>query len=612
MKSSWVTTIAVGGVLGVLTLFLGLQYVWLQKASEAERERMYRRVETDTKNFADDFNREIQAAYFNFQIDAAGWESGDWTEFNERYDFWRSRTQYPDLIRDFVYLGKGHDHALRYDAQARRFTRIELPADLMALKKKIDTDSSFQPFYEERNVLVMPVHDSEKRLEEIHLRRMGPGEPPAVKMPERKGLLMIALNRDVITGRILPDLSAKHFPEGNFRVAVKNTADASIYETSGGLSGSDADAGLLSLTPDNLIFFRDRGAWSQLRTEKRKGIVVNESIESKIFTHTETGPEGTKTGTYTVQLKPGHSTEEGIKSRTNVFAGSEPGSDPWRLSVQHTAGSIDAFARNEFNKSFAIGLGLYLLLVGSIVAIVLSALRSKRVAQRQIDFVSSVSHEFRTPLAVLYSAGENLADGVANDREQVVRYGSLIKGEGRKLSAMVEQILQFAGARSGKRKYNFTVTDVSSIVATAVSECRPFLEEKGFEIEISIDQDLPPLRADAEAMSTALQNLISNSVKYSNGSRWIRVKAANGNGTLKLSVEDKGIGIAGDDLRHIFEPFYRSRTVVDAQIHGNGLGLALVKQIAEAHGGKVRAASETGKGSEFTIELPTDRRVPFA
>ena len=85
----------------------------------------------------------------------------------------------------------------------------------------------------------------------------------------------------------------------------------------------------------------------------------------------------------------------------------------------------------------------------------------------------------------------------------------------------------------------------------------------------------------------------------------MKISAANGGRTIKFSVEDRGIGIAGDDLRHIFEPFYRARGVVDAQIHGNGLGLALVKEIAEAHNGKVRANSEVGKGSKFTLELPT-------
>jgi signal transduction histidine kinase len=105
-------------------------------------------------------------------------------------------------------------------------------------------------------------------------------------------------------------------------------------------------------------------------------------------------------------------------------------------------------------------------------------------------------------------------------------------------------------------------------------------------------------------MSSAIQNLIANSVKYSNGSKWIRVSAVNGGGSVKIVVEDRGIGIAGDELRRIFEPFYRGKEVVDSQISGNGLGLNLVEKIVDAHGGRVSAESKPGKGSTFTIELP--------
>ena len=143
--------------------------------------------------------------------------------------------------------------------------------------------------------------------------------------------------------------------------------------------------------------------------------------------------------TFTIQMK-----QAGESKRTAVVSGNPLEDSQWQLAVQHTSGSIDAFIRNERNRNLAIGFGIYLLLLGSIIAIVYSSLRAKAFAQRQIDFVSSVSHEFRTPLAVIYSAGENLADGVARDGEQVSRYGDLIKGEGKKLSAMVEQILEFA------------------------------------------------------------------------------------------------------------------------------------------------------------------------
>ena len=122
------------------------------------------------------------------------------------------------------------------------------------------------------------------------------------------------------------------------------------------------------------------------------------------------------------------------------------------------------------------------------------------------------------------------------------------------------------------------------------------IDEKEFELEKEISDKLPAISADSNALSHAIQNLIINSIKYSNGSRRLKITARNGGGNLKISVEDEGIGISKKDLPHIFEPFYRAKTVVDEQIHGNGLGLSLVKQIVEAHKGKIKVESEVRKG----------------
>lgn len=606
MRGSWVTTFAVSGVIILLTVFLGLQYKWLEQAGEAERERMQRRVEADTRNFANDFNRELQSAYFSFQTDPVGWEKGDWAEFGQRYDFWRSKAQYPELIRELVYFRKGYSQPFRYDPSSSSFVAIPTNPEIENLRSKIEGERVFRSYLDEERALVMPIHKAERVGDHMIFRRTRTADPPTAEMPESIGFLAIRLDSSVLTERLLPGLAAKHFPEGNFRISVTDQAGAAVYQPFGAITGSDAKAGLIDLAPDNVLLLSNRGMWSQFMADKAaSGITVNERIESKTFTHSETTPEGTKTGTFTVQLKPGKANlGENVKSRTSVLAAARNGGDPWTLNVAHTSGSIDAFTRGEFIQSFVIGMGVYLLLVGAIVAIVISALRSKRVAQRQIDFVSSVSHEFRTPLAVIFSAGENLADGVANDSGQVSRYGDLIKTEGRKLSGMVEQILQYAGARSGKKRYNFSETDVASVVNAAVAECSPILEENDITLVTDIDPDIPSVLVDADALSSAIRNLISNAVKYGNGGRWIKVAASNGGVSIKLSVEDRGIGIAQADLKHIFEPFYRAKKVVDAQIHGSGLGLALVKEIADAHGGSVSAASELGKGSMFVIEFP--------
>jgi len=297
------------------------------------------------------------------------------------------------------------------------------------------------------------------------------------------------------------------------------------------------------------------------------------------------------------------------KPRVRIYEGDHlPNDGVWTLNVQHNAGSLEQFVANTRRKNLAVSFGILSLLAISVVFIFLSAQRAKRFAQRQMDFVSAVSHEFRTPLAVIRSAGENLTDGVVQNANQVSQYGTLIKREGVKLSGMVEQILEFAGARSGKRKYDLRgETDVEKIIENALAECEPLINEKGFTVEKEIADNLPLITADEKALSQAIQNLIVNAVKYSNGKSWLKISATNGNGRIKITVEDKGIGIAPKDLKHIFEPFYRSKNVVDEQIHGNGLGLSLVRQTVEAHGGKIEVKSEIGKGSRFTIELKSGK-----
>ncbi|HEX6278534.1 MAG TPA: HAMP domain-containing sensor histidine kinase [Pyrinomonadaceae bacterium] len=600
MKRSWISILIVAGVIGLLTLFVGLQYRWLTEVSAADRERMQKRVETDTARLAEDFNREMQAVYFNFQTDAGVWKDANWGEFNQRYDFWKERTAYPELIRAIYFLPSQADgKTLKYDPANRAFDASETTAELESLRSRF-TDENFRPVYEDVFAMVLPVYEHDKQIERIVFRRSSEPGAAVLKLPERFGWLVVLLDEAVIKERVLPELVARYFADG-YRVSVSDRSGQNVFAANGTTTSADASAPMFNVSPDNLMFFTGRDALPRVMREHKNGLVIDQHrVESHTFTRTD---ENGKTGTFQLELKQA----DGKNPRKTMMAGtSQAGSEPWTLNVQHTEGSIDAFVKSERNKSLAIGLGIYALLVGGILAIVLSAMRAKRFAQRQVDFVSSVSHEFRTPLAVIYSAGENLADGVAKEDGQVSRYGELIKGEGKKLSGMVEQILEFAGANSGERKYNLIPTDVSKVVSDAVEECRPLIESGGFEIETELQNVLPNVLADRTALSSAVQNLITNSVKYSIGSKWIRISAVNGDSLVKISVEDRGIGIGSNDLRRVFDPFYRAKEVVDAQISGNGLGLNLVKRIAEAHGGRVIVESKAGSGSKFTIELPAE------
>lgn len=578
------------GVLGVL------QYRWLVQASEADAEKMQKRLNSDTEHFADDFNQELQNIYFNFQIDPNDWERKDWSEFNKRYEFWSGRTAYPELVKNVFFVPADTSSSpLIYNRQSKIFENSTLPSEVDTLRTRFASDADFQPVYDDVPALVAPIHHGPKTISKIVLRT-GPGIPaPEPEMVPKFGYLVILLDRATLTDRILPDLAAKYFPDNEFKISVKDEKQNPVFVTGNGTDASDSTAKLFTLSPDKFVFFATRDLLPSGATSDKREVLVSRKMES----HTMTATRDATQGRIRVEL------DGNEQPRTAAIERNGPSdTEHWAMQVQHRSGSIEDFVAGQRRRDLSVGFGLLLLLGTGMSLVYLSAMRARNYAQRQVDFVSSVSHEFRTPLAVIYSAGENLEDGVAADGSQVSTYGRLIKSEGKKLSAMVEQILEFAGANSGRVRYNFENTNAAELVDNAVSESGAFLKANEVEIEIRIAGSLPELKGDAAALSRSIQNLIVNAVKYGSEKKWLRISAENGNGSVKISVEDRGIGISRHELRRVFEPFFRARCVVDSQIHGNGLGLSVVKQTAAAHGGRAYAASELGRGSKFTIELP--------
>lgn len=593
----------IAGLAIIIAVLAATQYKWQTQASEAERERMLKRVEADTQRFAEDFNKEIQSAYFNFQTPVAALKTGDLRDLNERYAFWKGKAAFPELIREIYYIpADAAEEVRRYDAAAGTLTATEIPDDVRVLRERIEADANVRPVHEDLFALAVPLYNEDSRVERILIRQTKAPNgteqaAPPVRMRPRDATLAVMLDERVIKEQLLPSLAAKYFGEGNYNIKVADTAGVPVFTFGGTADVPEASARLFDISPTNVIFFANRELMPKI-AEAGGNTVVNQRIES--HTITKSPADGGTGQRFEMELKNGGD----VKTRTTVFSAAATDTAPWNLGVQHVSGSIGGFIDGERNRNLLIGAGVYLLLIGGIAAILISSARAKRFAQRQIDFVSSVSHEFRTPLAVIYSAGENLADGVTKDEEQVARYGNLIKGEGKRLSGMVEQILEFAGARSGRRKYNFKTVDPAEVIESAVSECGDLIEMNGSTVVKDIADGLPAINGDRDALVSSVGNLIANAVKYSSGRRNIRVSANNGGNSVRLSVEDDGIGIPKGELKHIFEPFYRGREAVDSQIHGSGLGLSIVKNVAEAHGGGVTAESVHGSGSKFTIEIP--------
>jgi len=229
-----------------------------------------------------------------------------------------------------------------------------------------------------------------------------------------------------------------------------------------------------------------------------------------------------------------------------------------------------------------------------------------RLADRKVRFVAGVSHELRSPVSAISMLSRNQADGLVTAPEKVRQYGELIHQQSRRLSEMVEQALACAGIHSSLPRPAREPVDLRAVIQEALDARREELNHAGFTVEAALAPGLPEVTGDARLLRMAFDNLLSNALKHAGSGHWIRVAAAfaPAEKEVRISVEDRGAGIAPGDRAEIFEPFYRGRVAVEAQVPGSGLGLSLVRSAAEAHRGTVTLESEPGRGSTFTIHLP--------
>ena len=267
-----------------------------------------------------------------------------------------------------------------------------------------------------------------------------------------------------------------------------------------------------------------------------------------------------------------------------------------------------------YRRNLTVDFGVLLVLTAMIATMVISVRRAHQLAQMRMDFVASVSHELRTPLTGILSSAQNIADGLVTSKERAVQYGSAILGQAHQLADLVEEILLFSSTERG-RIYNFQWLDVNRVITAALTGTASQVRAAGVRIEQSSDPDVPQVWGDFKALTQCLQNLIVNAIKYGGDGRWIGIFTSlaatpNSSSEVVVTVEDRGLGIGPEDLERIFDPFYRSPAVTGEQIHGSGLGLSIVKSIAEAMGGKLTVRSELGKGSSFSLHLPAERKSP--
>jgi len=231
--------------------------------------------------------------------------------------------------------------------------------------------------------------------------------------------------------------------------------------------------------------------------------------------------------------------------------------------------------------------------------------RELEIARLRADFVSTVSHEFRSPLTGIRQLGGMLLDGRVTDPEKQRGYFKMIVQESDRLARLVENILDFSRMEEGRREYRFEPLDPSPWLRKLVPDFGSEIAANGVTVEANIPDGLPSISADGQALGSAVRNLLDNAVKYSPGEKTVWLDAEAAAGAIRIAVRDRGVGISEQDQKHIFDRFYRAEGDISKRVKGAGLGLSLVQHIVAAHDGTVECRSRVGEGSTFTIRLPT-------
>ena len=586
----------------LLATLATFQYRWLGEVSEAERARMRDSLRTRATDFTQEFDREITRLYLGFHIESDLLEKDPANALADALVRMQSGPASVGLVKEVFLLDARAPNAApmqRLDAASRTLQPAEWPAAMEAWRRRTEhvpplASGMLPPIFmtdavdADTPALVIPVPRM-KRIDEG-------GRSTFTIVPDPAGMtraIVVWLDADRLQRQLLHPLVAKYFGAGDAseyvvsivkredpsRVVYASPSDAHIDDTS-----ADVTTGLFDLRMDEV---NRLAAALDVKFGRPRG-----------------GPIPDRVATDRVAITIVRRAAAGDGSRVLIAGGDGQGA--WQVRVRHRSGSLEAIVTQSRRRNLAISLGVLGLLGASFILVIAAAQRQQRLARQQMEFVAAVSHELRTPLAVICSAGENLADGVVAESQQVKRYGSLIGTEGRRLGDMVERVLQFAGISSGSHTQARVELDLARVIADAVNGVVADARDHGVTVTVRPHDALTPIIGDADALRSALQNIVGNAIKYSPGGGTVDVTAdvLHEGGVVRIRVADRGLGIDTSDLPHIFKPFYRGRRAVDAQVRGTGVGLSVVLHVVQSHGGDVHVESRAGEGTTVTVLLP--------
>jgi signal transduction histidine kinase len=280
----------------------------------------------------------------------------------------------------------------------------------------------------------------------------------------------------------------------------------------------------------------------------------------------------------------------------------------WQLVVYLEEDPFTASAAKAETAYLAGGIAAIAVIALLAVAMASYMGRQIRLTRLKNDLIATVSHELKTPLASMRVLVDTLREGRCTDSRQAGEYFELIARENERLSRLIDNFLTFSRMERNKRAFEFQALDVAEAVRLAVAAAGERFAGPDARLEVDLPANLPKVWADRDAIVTVILNLLDNAWKYSGDRKIVRVRAFAADGSVCLAISDNGVGMGRRAMRRIFDKFYQVDQTLSRKAGGCGLGLSIVKFILDAHGGSISVASQVGKGSEFTVYLPSDAK----
>ena len=624
-------------LISALATLAVFQYKWIGSVSEAEKIRLENSIDASTENFLADFSSIFSGLRSRFSLSLAQNEDLSAEEVGQLYTEWKQENDYPDLI-DGVYLvsniNEDRQDIQYYDPGQKIFiaitenspvqTRINyLYPALIDTNLKISVRDLVQsyPNFGFPTIVMVPV----QKVSLITLNRDGnvSGMDVRLSMNISSDILMLKLNDSILKNKVIPTLAERYFSQDyreiyNLGIYRMNDDSVSWYYREDLMEIPDnplVDKAITFNKRAELVMVgRSSFKLSDIPLNPQKldlSIGAPGSLQvSEVMTNSDTDTAGGNLVRFNFRdplLKNDGSNSSSFSTIQSVIR-----DNSWKFVLSFRAGTLDAYINEARFRNLLISFGILLVLGITGVLIIINNLRSRKLAEQQMAFVSGVSHELKTPVTVIRSAAENLLEGVVKDEKRQKKYAEIMLKEGKRLSTMVDQLLSFAGIQSGKQSLVFTEMNTMSLIQELNEELQNILTKSGTAIQYFKPKNPITFEADPEALKTALINLLLNAIKFSEKDPDIRfrieLKRDSGRENILFKVEDEGMGIPEEEQREIFKPFYRGEKAAAMQIKGNGIGLSLVRKIAEEHGGDVQVKSESGEGSVFTLTIPLKQK----